>query len=151
VIGFILIFALWTIYFLHHAERGAAALARSGTAAVQRAGSVFTYAHAVMVGAVIAVAVAVHMAVQGPKEAVSAGVPFICPGAPALFVVGIAWSTRCLGPAGGCPRGIAGVALLVLGIPATFGNRLSELVAAAVVASVMSLLSVRDYGLEPAV
>ena len=44
---------------------------------------------------------------------------------------------------------LGAAALLLLGIPAGLDNRLSELIAAAVVASVMSLVSVRDYTREP--
>ena len=149
VVGFVVIFALWTIYFLHHAKAGAETLGRSGIDGVRLAGSVFTYAHAVMVGAVIAVAVAIHMAVQNPDASVSVGFSVICLGAPALYLVGIAMSRRWLGHGRSRPPVVGAAALLVLGIPAGLGSRLSELIAAAVVASVMSLVSVRDYTREP--
>jgi low temperature requirement protein LtrA len=149
VIGFILIFALWTIYYLQHAGRGAETFGRSGGRAVRLAGSVFTYAHAVMVGAVIAVAVAVHKAVEDPNAAVSTEFSVICLGGPALYLVGIAMSKRWLGHGRSRPPMLGAAALLLLGVPAAFGSRLSELIAAAVVVSVMSLVSVRDYESEP--
>jgi low temperature requirement protein LtrA len=151
VIGFGLIFGLWTIYYLHHAERGAETLVRSGRGAVRLAGFVFTYAHAVMVGAVIAVAVAVHMAIEEPNAPVSTGFSVICLGGPALYLVGIAMSKRWLGHGRSQPPALGAAALLVLGIPAAFGDRLSELIAAALVVAAMSMLSVRDYGREPVV
>ena len=91
-----LIFALWTMYFLHHAKRGAEALGRSSTTA-SAGRSAFTYAHAVMVGAVIAVAVAIHVAIQIPDASASVAFTAICLGAPALYLVGIAMSKRWLG------------------------------------------------------
>jgi low temperature requirement protein LtrA len=102
-----------------------------------------------MVVAVIAVAVAVHKAVGEPNAAVSTEFSVICLGGPALYLVGIAMSKRWLGHGRSRPPMLGAAALLLLGIPAAFGSRLSELLAAAVVVSVMSLVSARDYEREP--
>ena len=73
----------------------------------------------------------------------------ICLGGPALYLVGIALSKRWLGHGRSRPPALGAAALLVLGIPAAFGDRLSELIAAAVVVAALSMLSVRDYKIEP--
>jgi len=152
VVGFILIIALWSIYFLHHAVTSPAApIARSGRDAARVGQSVYTYAHAVMVGAVIVVADAIHLAVEAPGLTPTVGFSIICLGGPAMYLLGIAMSKLWLGHGRGWPPLVGAAALLILGIPAAFGTRLTELIAAMIVASVLSLVAARDSRPAPAV
>ena len=68
IVGFILVFALWTIYFLHHAEPGAGALERAGDDAAKLARSAYTYAHAAMIGGVIVIADVIHLVIEAPTN-----------------------------------------------------------------------------------
>jgi len=148
VVGFILIFALWTMYFLHHAERSIETIGSVGMDVARLGRAAFTYGHAVMVGADIVVAVAIHKAVEEPNASVSVSFAVLCLGGPALYLLGIAMSKRWLGHGRSWPPLVGAAALLVLGIPAAQGTRLTELIAATVVASVLSLVSARDAARE---
>ena len=147
--GFVLIFALWAIYFLHHAQPSVDPLGRSDPEALRLGGSVFTYAHAVMVGAVLAVAVAIHMTVEEPNATVTPGFAVICLGGPALYLLGIAMSMRWLGHGRNWPPIVGAVALVVIGTPAVLGSRLSDLIAAAAVSAALAVVAAVDYVREP--
>jgi low temperature requirement protein LtrA len=139
VVGFLLVFGLWTIYFLHHAEHGARTLEQADEDAARLARSAYTYAHAAMVGAVLVVAVVIHKVIEAPKGGVDAGFAAICIGGPALYLVGIALSKRWLGhgrflwPL----RGV--VALAVAGTATAFGERWVELIAVTVVSVALAI------------
>lgn len=139
-LGFLLIFALWSIYFLHHAEHGARAIEEAEEEDAARLGrSAYAYAHMILVGAVIVVAVAVHMAVEHPSEHASAAFAGICMGGPAIYLLGLTLSKRYLGHGRLLPPMLGVLALVVLGFAVSFSDRLSELIAATVVVTVMSV------------
>jgi low temperature requirement protein LtrA len=131
-VGFLLVLALWSTYFLHHAEPGARAIERAGEEAGRLARSAYLYAHAAMVGAVIVVAVAIHKVIEAPAADVRSGFAAICVGGPALYLFGLALSKRWLGH-GHFQRAVLGaVALTVVGTATAFSTRLIELVAVTV-------------------
>lgn len=139
VLGFVLVFALWTIYFLHHAEPGARALAQAGEDAARLARSAYAYAHAAMIGAVIVMAVVVHLVIEAPHRQVDAGFAAICIGSPSLYLFGIALSKRWLGH-GRFAWPLAGMlALAAVGVATSFGERLTELIAVTAVAVAVSI------------
>lgn len=139
IVGFILVFALWTIYFLHHAEPGARVLAGAEKEAARLARSAYTYAHAAMVGAVIVLADVIHMTIEQPHAQVSGGFAGICIGGPALYLVGLAMSKRWLGH-GRLRLPLVGVlATGIAGIATAFGERLVQLIAVTVVAAAISI------------
>jgi low temperature requirement protein LtrA len=139
IVGFMLVLALWSTYFLHHAEPGARAIEQAGEEAGRLARSAYLYAHAAMVGGVIVVAVAIHKVVEAPAAEVSSGFAAICVGGPALYLVGLALSKRWLGH-GRFQRTVSGmVALVVVGTATAFGTRLGELVAVTVAALAVAI------------
>ncbi len=140
VVGFVLVFALWSIYFLHHAEHGARVIGEADERDAARLGrSAYAYAHMVMVGGVIVMAVAIHMAVEEPREHASAAFAGICMGGPGIYLLGLTLSKRYLRHGRLMPPLIGVVALVVLGFAVSSGDRLTELIAATVVAVVMSV------------
>jgi low temperature requirement protein LtrA len=97
-----------------------------------------------MIGAVIAVAVAIHKAIEAPAAGVSSGFAAICVGGPALYLVGQALSKRWLGH-GHFQRSLLGmVAVAVIGTGGAFGTRLMELVAVTVAALAVAIWAQLD-------
>ena len=144
IVGFLLVLALWTTYFLHHAEPGARAIERAGEEAGGLARSAYLYAHAAMVGAVIVLAVAIHKAIEGPTANVTSGFAAICVGGPALYLAGLALSKRWLGH-GRFERIMSGMlALAVIGTATAFSTRLAELVAVTVAALAVAIWAQRE-------
>jgi low temperature requirement protein LtrA len=139
IVGFILVFSLWTMYFLHHAESGAQTLEDAEADAARLARSAYMYAHAAMVGAVIVLADVIHMVIEAPHAPVTGGFAAICIGGPALYLVGLALAKRWLGYAR-FEWPLAGVlAIACAGIATGFGQRLTELIAVTVICAVISL------------
>ena len=142
--GFVLVFALWTVYFLRHAERASRTVAEAGENAARLARSAYTYAHALMVGAVIVLAVAIHEVIEAPKVEVDVAFTAICSGGPALYLIGFTLSRRWLGH-GYALWALAGVAgFAVVGVSTAFGLRLVELLGVTVVAVLVSLRAHRS-------
>lgn len=141
--GFVLTFALWALYFLRHAERGAAVMTKQPHRAAEIGRSGYAYAHAVMVSGLIVIAVGIKLSVSAPTESGLAA-SLCCLGGPALYLLGIllyreAIDDQRLGPS------LAGLAALVLlGIPAALFERLTGLVVAAVIAAALSVSSFRE-------
>jgi low temperature requirement protein LtrA len=144
IVGFILIFALWTIYFLYHPKRHAATIGALVGDAARIGQTVYTYAHAVMVGAVIVVADAIHLAVEAPGDSVSVDFSVLCLGGPALYLIGVAMAKLWPGHSRSWPPVVGAAGLLVVGIPAALGTRLTELIAATAVVVALSVVAARD-------
>jgi len=143
IVGFVLVFSLWTVYFMRHAERAARTVAEAGENAARLARSAYTYAHAVMVGAVIVLAVAIHEVIEAPKAQVDVAFAAICAGGPALYLIGFALSRRWLGH-GYAIWAMAGVAgFAVVGIATGSWVRLVELLGVTAVAVLVSLSAER--------
>jgi low temperature requirement protein LtrA len=144
VLGFLTIFALWTIYFTHHAEHAAERIRRSEHEAARIGRSGYAYAHMLMVAGVVVLAVATHLAVQHPTAGVGWSFALVGVGGPALYLVGIAWSkvslghTRISAPLVGC------VALALLALAVSPLDRMAELIAALLVAVVLAIMAARD-------
>jgi low temperature requirement protein LtrA len=139
VVGFMLAFSLWTIYFLHHAGSALHTLEQAGENAARLARSAYMYAHAAMIGAVIVVSDVIHLTIESPRDPVSTGFAVICIGGPCLYLIGIAFSKRWLGH-GGFERMLLGsLALAVAGTATAFSTRLAELIAVTVVSIAISL------------
>jgi len=113
VVGFAGTVSLWWVYFMRYAEEGARALAHApDPARLGRAG--YAYAHGIMVGGVIVVAVAIDLTIAHPTGPTSRAAAVIL-GGPALYLAGNALFNYAL--AGRTPWsrliGIGALALLV--------------------------------------
>jgi low temperature requirement protein LtrA len=141
VIGFVLTVSLWWIYFVRHAEAAARAIAdaASGAARIGRAG--YAYAHAVMVGGVIVVAVAIDETIAHPGGTNAAATTLTILGGPALYLAGNAIFKRTM--SGGWPRSrMLGVVALAVLLP--FGHLVSPLALSAAAAAVTVGLAARE-------
>jgi low temperature requirement protein LtrA len=140
VVGFIWVICLWTVYFLHHAEPGARAIARAGEDAARLARSAYMYAHAAMIAGVLVVAVAIHRAIEQPSVGAGAGFAAICVGGPALLLLGLALSKRWLAHGADSRWPLVGiVAVAAAGTAASFGDQLLELGAVTVVSAALAV------------
>jgi low temperature requirement protein LtrA len=145
VLGCVLDFALWALYFLHHAEQGEERIRSAPEESARLGRSAYAYAHALMVGAIIVVAVAIHLTIQKPVGHVYAPFAAITLGGPALFLLGLALSKRSLDSGNPLPPLLGVVALGVLGaLAAIVGDRLLELVAALIVSLGLGLWAVLE-------
>ncbi len=144
VLGFLSIFAFWSIYFTHHAVLAAERMeqAEDDQARIGRSG--YAYAHMLMVAGVIVLAVATHLAVQHPRDGVSWPFALVSVGGPVLYLVGIAWSKGALGHERISPPLVGCVALALLALAASPLDRLGELGATLIVALVLAVLAERD-------
>jgi low temperature requirement protein LtrA len=144
VLGFLTSFALWAIYFTHHAEHAAERIHRAEGDAARIGRSGYAYAHMLMVAGVIVLAVAEHLAVLHPHAHVQWSFVLVCVAGPGLYLSGIIWSKAALGhgrvssPLVGC------LALAVLAVAARPFDRLEELSVMLLVAAVLAVLAERD-------
>lgn len=139
LIGFVLVFSLWTVYFLHHAGEALRAMEQAREDAARLARSAYTYAHAAMVGGVVVISDLIHLTIERPREPVSTGFAAICIGGPCLYLIGIALSKRWLGHGGVARMLLGSLALAGAGAATAFATRLVELIAVTVVAVAISL------------
>jgi low temperature requirement protein LtrA len=144
VLAFVTIFALWSIYFNHHADRSVKRLhlAEDDAARIGRSG--YAYAHMVMVGGVIVLAVATHMAVEFPRDPVTWPFALVGVGGPGLYLLGLVWSKRALGEERIAPPLIGCGVLALAALAMSPLDRFAELCAALVVAVVLAVLAERD-------
>jgi len=141
VVGFVLTVSLWWIYFVRHADAAERAIAgaAAGAARIGRAG--YAYAHAVMVGGVIVVAVAIDETIGHPGGTNAAATTAAILGGPALYLAGNAIFKRTL--SGGWPRSrLLGVAALAVLVP--FGHLVSPLALSAAAALITLGLAGRE-------
>lgn len=101
VIGFLLIVTLWWIYFVHLAEAGEHRFGH-GADHARLARASLAYAHGIMVGGAIVVAVAIELIVAHPHDPVHAPVAVTAAAGPSLFLLGSALFRRTM--ASGMPR-----------------------------------------------
>ena len=149
VVGFLTTFALWAIYFTHHAEHAAQRIHQAEADAARIGRSSYAYAHMLMVAGVILVAVADHMGVEHPRAAVSWSFALVCAVGPGLYFVGIAWSKVALGSSHRASPPLLGCAALILvGVLASPLGRLGELIAVLLVAAALAMLASREH-VEP--
>lgn len=139
VIGFVGTASLWAVYFLRGAEQGAAAISRSPEMAARLGRAAYAYAHAIMVGGVIVVAVGIMLAISDPTASVSTAVAITMLGGPVLYLSGLVMFKRTIGPRRAGPPLAAIVALVVLSPLAVVGNRLVLAAAAALVVLVLAI------------
>jgi low temperature requirement protein LtrA len=87
VVGFVGTVSLWWLYFVRHAEEGAQAITRApDPARLGRAG--YAYAHGIMVGGVIVVAVAIDLTIAHPTGPTSRAAAAVILGGPAIYLAG---------------------------------------------------------------
>ena len=87
VVGFAGTVSLWWVYFVRQAEEGARAIAHApDPARVGRAG--YAYAHGIMVGGVIVVAVAIDLTIAHPTGTTSTAAAAVILGGPAIYLAG---------------------------------------------------------------
>jgi low temperature requirement protein LtrA len=148
ILGFAVTFALWSLYFLHHAPEGVEAMESSRDVARMARGA-YAYAHALMVGSVIVLAVAIHMVIVRPNDGVQPSFAAVCLGGPALFLVGITLSKHWLGHGRPLPLIFGSALLALLGAVAAFSDRLAELGVATAVSVALAVWAQLDGG-DPA-
>jgi low temperature requirement protein LtrA len=86
-LGFIGIVSMWLVYFVRHAEAGERAMAQADDPArMGRLG--YAYAHGIMVGGVIVVAVAIALTMAHPTGASSPALTAVALGGPAIYLAG---------------------------------------------------------------
>ena len=148
VIGFVGTASLWAVYFLRGAELGAAAMTRSPETAARLGRAAYAYAHAVMVGGVIVVAVGIMLVISDPGASVSSAVALTILGGPALYLAGLAMFKHSV-RRGQIGPPLAGIGALVVASPlALVGDRL--LLSAAAAAVVLALAIAAGVAAEPA-
>jgi low temperature requirement protein LtrA len=89
VVGFVLSASLWGAYFLRHAERGARAISTTAADAARLGRAGYAYAHAIMVGGVIVVAVAIRVTIDDPLGPSSLASAATMLGGPVLYLAGL--------------------------------------------------------------
>jgi low temperature requirement protein LtrA len=143
VIGCVMDFAFWSLYFFHHAGPSEERIGTASDEAARLGRSAYAYAHAVMIGAIIVVAVAIDLTIQKPTSDVYGPFAAIAVGGPALYLLGLALSKRSLERGSPWPPLFGVVALLVLGsLAAVVGDRLLVMAAVTVVALGLALWAV---------
>lgn len=87
VVGFVGTVSLWWVYFVRYAEESERAIAHApDPARIGRAG--YAYAHGIMVGGVIVVAVAIDLTIAHPTGSTSVADAAAILGGPALYLAG---------------------------------------------------------------
>lgn len=148
LVGFVSTASLWAVYFLRHAEQGAAAMAASSEAAARLGRAAYAYAHAIMVAGVIVVAVGIRIAIAGPTASASAASALTILGGPALYLAGLALFKQSVAR-GSLGPPLLGIAVLALMSPlALVSDRLGLSCLAMVV--VLALAVAAAVGVEPA-
>jgi low temperature requirement protein LtrA len=133
VIGFLAILALWALYFLHQADRSAEEIHQAEDSAARMGRSAYTYGHMVMVGGLIVLAVAVHLAVLEPEAHVSFGFGCVSAGGTLLYLAGLSMSKVFLGHGAGWQPLLGAAVLIALTAALSGTDRQIELVALAAV------------------
>jgi low temperature requirement protein LtrA len=115
VAGFVLIAALWWVYFVRYADEAARVISGSiDPTRMARAG--YAYAHAIMVAGVIVVAVAIERTMVDPGGETSTATAAVTLGGPALFLAGNALFNFAL--TGRTPQSrLVGIVLLAALVP----------------------------------
>jgi low temperature requirement protein LtrA len=140
IVGCVMDFAFWSLYFFHHAGPSEERIGAASDEAARLGRSAYAYAHALMIGAIIVVAVAIDLTIQKPTGDVYGPFAAISIGGPALYLLGLALSKRSLDRGSPWPPLLGVLALLALGtLAAVIGDRLLVLVAVTVVALALAL------------
>lgn len=118
VVGFVESVSFWWIYFVRQAEEGAEVISRSlDPTRVGRAG--YAYAHGIMVGGIIVVAVAIDLVTAHSTGGTTMAAAAVILGGPAIYLVGNALFNYSL--SGRLPWSrLLGIGALVLLIPIAF-------------------------------
>jgi low temperature requirement protein LtrA len=141
LVGFALTVALWSLYFLLHAEHGEEAITKSPEDSARIGRAAYAYGHGIMVGGVIVLAVGIHMAIEHPTDAVHPAFAAICIGGPALYLAGLALFKGSLGEGSVRPPLLGILAIVVLG---ALGSLADRLVVVVVITAVAAALAVRS-------
>jgi low temperature requirement protein LtrA len=144
--GFVSTASLWASYFLRHAERGAAAIASSARDAARLGRAGYAYAHAIMVGGVIVVAVAIRLTIEHPGAPASGPVIGAVLGGPALFLVGLLLFKRTVARGALGPPTAAIVALALLVALGLVADRLVLACAVAIILGALGGAAARSAG-----
>jgi low temperature requirement protein LtrA len=144
LVGFTATASLWGVYFLRHAERGAETISRSAADAARLGRAAYAYAHAIMVGGVIVVAVAVRLTIEAPTGSVFAAFAATMLGGPAIYLAGLVLFKRSVsrGKTGPPLAGICVLALLTATAP--FVSRLALAFEATVVLAALAIAGARS-------
>jgi low temperature requirement protein LtrA len=134
VFGFAGTVSLWWLYFVRHAEEGARAITHTADPArLGRAG--YAYAHGIMVGGVIVVAVANELTIAHPTGPMSRAAAAVILGGPAIYLAGNALFNYAL--TGRMPWSrLTGIGVLVLLVPLAF---VAELLVLSAMATLVTL------------
>ena len=115
LLGFLIIIAMWWLYFVRTTERGEHAFEHSAEDAARLARAGLAYSHGIMVAGAIVVAVGIEMIIAHPYDAAYLSTVLVATTGPALYLVGSALFERSV--AGSLPTGhlLALVALASVG------------------------------------
>jgi low temperature requirement protein LtrA len=140
VVGFLAVAGLWASYFLQFAERGAQVIAGAASDAATVGRSGYTYAHAVMVGAGIVVAVAIRLTIEEPDASSSLASGLTMLGGPGLFFAGLVLFKLAVRRGSlRAPITAIGVLAVLGGVAAVGADRLVVMVCAALVIGAMAV------------
>jgi low temperature requirement protein LtrA len=144
LVGFISTASLWGVYFLRHAEYGADAISSAAAGAARLGRAAYAYAHALMVGGVIVVAVAIKGTIEAPSaDAWSAGGATILVG-PAIYLAGLALFKHSVARGEPGPPAMGIVVLAALTPLAFAASRLVLAIAVMVVLAVLAIAAGRS-------
>jgi low temperature requirement protein LtrA len=146
--GFVSTASLWASYFLRHAERGAAAIASSARDAARLGRAGYAYAHAIMVGGVIVVAVAIRLTIEDPGAPASGPVIWAVLGGPGLFLIGLLLFKRTVARGALGPPAVALVALALLVALGLVADRLVLACAVAIILGALGVAAARSAGTQ---
>jgi low temperature requirement protein LtrA len=132
VVGFVATVSLWWTYFVGHAAAAARTISRAADPThVARAG--YAYAHAIMVGGIIVLAVAIDLTIAHPTAPASTAAAAVTLGGPALYLVGDGLFKYAVSGRTPWPRILGALALALLAPLALVADRLELCAAAALV------------------
>lgn len=124
VVAFATVACLWWLYFARHADEAVARLSRSSSPASQGAGG-FNYAHAVLIGALVVIAVGIDLTMSHPHQGVDISTALVISGGAAMYGIGISLFTAQTGGLDATEKVMASAMVLVLGVLVLLGTVLA--------------------------
>ena len=141
VVGFVATVSLWWTYFVGHADDAARTISRAADPThVARAG--YAYAHAIMVGGIIVLAVAIDLTIAHPTAAAGTAAAAVTLGGPALYLVGDGLFKYAISGRTPWPRIGGALALALLAPLALVAGRLELSAAAALVVVALAVAQI---------
>ncbi len=146
VFGFLMSISLWSIYFLHHApaaENRIASATKQEARQMRESAYWTSYAHMLMVGSVILMAVAIHLTIEDPTDHVTLAFTLLCTGGPFLYLIGLGLATHSLGLGHGriTPTLVAALLMLATAVLSHLTERDVEMVITSAIAITLAVVT----------